>query len=104
MNCTAKRKRIERFAAAANAIERISELDSDMNRIRIRVADRQEEIAELSESLRDTRLDIAAVETAYQEQRDLLKEIDRTIESHGGRPCAAESGDAAAFTANRESV
>lgn len=76
----ARRKQFLRYASAQGAVERIAEIEGDMNRLRIRIADKQEEISELSDALRDTRLDIAAVEANFQEQKDLLREIDRATE------------------------
>ena len=76
----AERKYLDRFATASGASDRVQELIGDMTRLRIRIADKQEEVAELGDALRDTRLDIAAVETNFQEQRDLLREIDKALE------------------------
>lgn len=76
-----KKRSLDRFSKASNAAERITEIDGDITRLRIRITDKQEIISDLSDSLRETPLDIAAAEAKYQEQRDALRDVNRALDS-----------------------
>lgn len=76
-----QKRSLQRFARANSAAERITEVDGDITRLKIRITDKQEIISDLSDSLRETPLDIAAVEATYQEQRDALKDVNRALDA-----------------------
>jgi DNA sulfur modification protein DndD len=73
-------KRLRPFLSADGVIERIQDLEGDIRRTRMRMADSRSQIADLTAILRGNRLDIAALEAQLQEHKMNLHAIEDSLE------------------------